>query len=66
MLIRENRLQDIEDVKNHIPYFIEEVYNAKRYHSALGYCPPNEYEELVESNINRNRQTLLTLEVLSV
>lgn len=55
-----------EDVKKRIPYFIEEVYNDKRLHSALGYCPPNEYEELVERNINRNRQTLLTSEVICV
>jgi len=55
-----------EDVKNRIPYFIEEVYNEKRLHSALGYCPPNEYEKLVERNINRNRQTLLTSKALCV
>ena len=55
-----------EDVKKRIPYFIEEVYNEKRLHSALGYCPPNEYEEWVARNINRNRQTLLTSEVLCV
>lgn len=55
-----------EDVKNRIPYFIEEVYNEKRLHSALGYCPPNEYELLVAKDENRNRQTLLTLEVLCV
>jgi putative transposase len=51
-----------EDVKKRIPYFIEEVYNEKRLHSALGYCPPNEYESLVEMKDNRNRQTLLTSE----
>jgi transposase InsO family protein len=55
-----------EDVKKRIPYFIEEVYNEKRLHSALGYCPPNEYEELVTKSINSNRQTLLTSEVLCV
>lgn len=55
-----------EDVKKRIPYFIEEVYNDKRLHSALGYCPPNEYEVLVARDINSNRQTLLTSEVLCV
>jgi transposase InsO family protein len=55
-----------EDVKKRIPYFIEEVYNEKRLHSALGYCPPNEYESLVARNENRNRQTQLTSEVLCV
>jgi len=37
--------QTVEDVKNRIPYFLEEVYNQKRLHSALAYCPPNEYEK---------------------
>jgi putative transposase len=55
-----------EDVKKRIPYFIEEVYNEKRLHSAIGYCPPNEYEVLVAKSKNRNRQTLLTSEVLCV
>lgn len=55
-----------EDVKKRVPYFIEEVYNEKRLHSALGYCPPNEYESLVARNKNINRQTQLTSEVLCV
>jgi len=55
-----------EDVKKRIPYFIEDVYNEKRLHSALGYCPPSEYEALVAMKKNTNRQTLLTSEVLCV
>jgi len=35
----------VEDVKERIPYFLEEVYNQKQLRSALGYCPPNELEE---------------------
>lgn len=34
-----------QDVKQRVPYFLEEVYNQKRLHSALGYCPPNEFEQ---------------------
>ncbi len=56
----------LEDVKKRVPYFIEEVYNEKRLHSALGYCPPNEYESLVARKEDRFPQTLLTLEVLCV
>jgi len=34
-----------EDVKCRIPYFLQEVYNQKRLHSALGYVSPQEFEQ---------------------
>jgi putative transposase len=34
----------IDDVAQRIPFFIEQVYNAKRLHSSLDYVPPDEFE----------------------
>jgi putative transposase len=56
-----------QDVINRLCYFIEEVYNHKRFYLALGYRPPDEFEELLLSKENNEmpRQTLLTLSVQS-
>ena len=59
--------ETFEDVVTKLPYFIEEVYNQKRLHSALGYRSPNDFEEslFIQHNNGAPRQTLLTLSVQS-
>ena len=38
---------DFAEAYQRIEQFLERVYNEKRLHSALGYRPPNEYEQLL-------------------
>ena len=44
--------ETFQDVVTRLPYFLEEVYNQKRLHSALGYRPPNEFEEALLNQEN--------------
>jgi putative transposase len=41
-----NEYQDIDDLRANIEQFIDCYYNRQRLHSALGYRPPEEFEQL--------------------
>jgi transposase InsO family protein len=52
-----------QDVMMRVPYFILDVYNRKRLHSALGYRPPEEFEKLLTENTSQKEKKAKTLSV---
>jgi putative transposase len=44
--IQANVYRDLEDLRPHLEQFVEQYYNRSRLHSALGYRPPQEFEQL--------------------
>jgi transposase InsO family protein len=56
-----------QEVVERLPYFLEEVYNRKRIHSAIGYRSPADFEELwfKQENDALPSQNLLTPSVQS-
>ena len=46
-----NEYETYQDALENIGPFIEDIYNRKRLHSALGYMPPMEFEREVGLNI---------------
>ena len=39
-----NEYETYQDVVDHVPRFLDQVYNEKRFHSALGYLSPMDFE----------------------
>jgi putative transposase len=53
--------ETFSDVAERIPYFILDVYNRKRLHSALGYRPPEEFESLFAEKGSQKSEKAKTL-----
>ena len=55
--VNANTYVDLEEARRQMGAFIDDVYNKKRLHSALGYKPPAEFEaELRRDNSNQASQ----------
>jgi len=53
-----NDYRDLEHLRKNIETFIDQYYNRCRLHSALGYRPPEEFEQALDSAINSAGATM--------
>jgi putative transposase len=52
--------QDFADARRQITRFLDDVYNVKRIHSALGYLTPLEFEQQWQTTLQEEATTTLT------
>ncbi len=57
-----DKYDDLEHLRANIEEFIEEYYNRQRLHSALGYRPPEEFEQQAESQAESRSATMVFFE----
>jgi len=53
-----NKYENLEHLRANIEEFIEEYYNRQRLHSALGYRPPEEFEQQAEGQAESRSATM--------
>jgi putative transposase len=56
-----NDYHNLEHLRDNIEDFIERYYNKKRLHSALGYCSPEEFEQIAVQAIGSNSRSPLLM-----
>jgi hypothetical protein len=56
--IHANQYDDLEHLRANIAEFIEQYYNRQRLHSALGYRPPEEFEQKAECQAQNRGATI--------
>jgi len=49
--IHANTYRDLDHLRTHVAAFIEQYYNRRRLHSALGYHSPEEFEDVANSTV---------------
>jgi transposase InsO family protein len=52
---------ELKDARDRIGAFLEDVYNADRLHSAVGYKSPIAFEAAIRNTVARNQQILTAL-----
>ena len=53
--VHRQEYRDMEEARASMEHFLMKVYNQKRLHSALGYCPPAEFERSLVPPCSENR-----------